>query len=140
MLAVKGFVAGLISAALLAFLLLVPAGLVPGGTWIWPRAIWLVAVVGAVTVVGLVALAIARPASLKVRMQGMIATKEKRQPPADAVISGMLVGLSPDVAGFHPHRCLPSAFATPSFCAHLSLGRRRRHRRNSDGPGCSGAE
>jgi protein-S-isoprenylcysteine O-methyltransferase Ste14 len=35
-------------------------------------------------------LAIARPASLKVRMQGMVAKKEKRQPLADAVISGML--------------------------------------------------
>ncbi len=37
MLIIKGLIGGLANLALFSMLLLIPAGLVPGGTWIWER-------------------------------------------------------------------------------------------------------
>ena len=77
--------------AMAAILLLVPAGLLPGGTWLWPRGIAFVAVSGAIQLAGNSALAIWRPAHLRVRQQSVVAPKDRRQPWIDAVGSAALL-------------------------------------------------
>ncbi|HEY2709566.1 MAG TPA: isoprenylcysteine carboxylmethyltransferase family protein [Caulobacteraceae bacterium] len=68
-----------------AVLLLIPAGLIPGGTWLWSRGLELVGAFALVTTVGNVALACLRPEHFQVRQQSVVASKEKRQPLLDAV-------------------------------------------------------
>lgn len=68
-----------------AALLLVPAGLLPDGTWVWPQGLLLVAMLAAITTGAQVALAVFRPASFEVRQQAFIADKAKRQPLIDAI-------------------------------------------------------
>lgn len=74
-------------------LLLVPAGLIPGGTWLWPRGLALVAMLGVVSAVGNLALALWWPAHFQVRRQGVVASREKRQPLIDAVGSAVLLAI-----------------------------------------------
>ncbi|MET0271738.1 MAG: isoprenylcysteine carboxylmethyltransferase family protein [Phenylobacterium sp.] len=81
----KSLLASLSFVAVLALLLLVPAGLAPGGTWAWPRAWGFLAGYGGAAIVGYAALAALRPASFDVRMQGLVARKAKKQPLIDAV-------------------------------------------------------
>ena len=90
MLVVKAIFSGLIGASLYAALLLIPAGLVPDGTWIWPRGIALSVALCLLSVAGTVALAIINPASYRVRLQGPLAQRHARQPLADIVITGLL--------------------------------------------------
>ena len=80
----KGLVAPLPVIFAVATLLLAPAGMV-SGVWSWPSAWWFLATYGTLSLAGSVALAVARPASFKVRQQGVIAAREKRQPLIDAV-------------------------------------------------------
>src|SRR5580698_7966233 len=75
-----GLLAALRADLTFAALLLVPAGLAPGGT-----GLWFVGVFGAVSVAGNMALAGLRPAHFQVRQQGVVASKDKRQPWLDAV-------------------------------------------------------
>ena len=72
-------------AAVLGALLLVPAGLVEGGTWLWPRGLAFLAACGAIGLAGNLALATWRPEHFEVRRQGVVASREKRQPRIDAV-------------------------------------------------------
>jgi protein-S-isoprenylcysteine O-methyltransferase Ste14 len=65
-------------------LLLLPARMV-SGIWSWPHAWWFLATFGVLSLAGSVTLAVARPASFKVRQQGVVAAREKRQPLIDAV-------------------------------------------------------
>jgi protein-S-isoprenylcysteine O-methyltransferase Ste14 len=71
--------------AIVAVLLLIPAGLLPGGTWVWPDALAFLAAYGAVNGVGYLALAIWRPAHFRTRQQNVVAPRERRQPWLDAV-------------------------------------------------------
>jgi protein-S-isoprenylcysteine O-methyltransferase Ste14 len=80
----RGFLAPLPVIFAVATLLLAPAGMV-SGVWSWPRAWWFLAAFGTLSLAGSVTLAVARPASFKVRQQGLVAAKEKRQPLIDAV-------------------------------------------------------
>lgn len=82
----------LLGQATCAVLLLVPAGLVPGGTWLWYRGLAFVAAFAAITLAGNVVLAIWRPPHFRVRRQSVVATPEKRQPLLDAVGSAGLIG------------------------------------------------
>jgi len=82
---VEGLLAGLAAVLPIAAILLVSAALVPGGTLVWVRALWFLAVYGAIAVIGNIALATLRPDSFRVRQQGVIAKKEKKQPLIDAV-------------------------------------------------------
>jgi len=68
MLIVKGLLGGLFQVALLGALLIVPAGLVPGGTWLWERALIFLAVYGVVLEITIVAFAVKAPASLEARL------------------------------------------------------------------------
>ncbi|MFI4935053.1 MAG: methyltransferase family protein [Caulobacterales bacterium] len=76
----------------IAALLLVPAGLLPGGTWLWPQGLWFVGVFGAVSAAGNIALASFRPEHFRVRQQGVVASKGKKQPLIDAVGAAVLIG------------------------------------------------
>lgn len=68
-----------------AALLLVPAGLLPQGTWVWPQGLQLLAVLTAIITGARIALAVYRPASFEVRQQAFVAEKAKRQPLIDAI-------------------------------------------------------
>jgi protein-S-isoprenylcysteine O-methyltransferase Ste14 len=92
-----------------AFLLLVSAGLVPGGTWLWFKGLAFVGMSIAISIAGNLALAIWRPAHFRVRQQSVVASREKRQPLIDAVGSagliafgmGWLVFIAVDVFRLH---------------------------------------
>jgi protein-S-isoprenylcysteine O-methyltransferase Ste14 len=87
-----GLLAALRAELTMAALLLIPAGLVPGGTWLWARGLWFLGLYGAIAVAGNVGLARFRPAHFRVRQQGVVASKDKQQPRLDAVGSaGLLV-------------------------------------------------
>jgi len=83
----------LTNAAITSTLLLVPAGLVPGGTWLWPRGIAFVIAYVAVNAIGDLVLAAWRPAHFQVRQQSVVASREKRQPLIDAVGSAGLLAV-----------------------------------------------
>jgi len=80
----KGLLAPLPLIAIAAVLLLAPAGLI-AGAWAWPRAWAFLGVFGLASLAGSVTLAVAAPASFKVRQQGLIAPRAGRQPLIDAV-------------------------------------------------------
>jgi protein-S-isoprenylcysteine O-methyltransferase Ste14 len=82
--------------------LLVPAGLLPGGTWLWPRGLAFVAGVGLVQLAGNIALALWRPAHFQVREQGVLASPEKRQPLIDAVGVAFMMVFAVAWLGFIP--------------------------------------
>ena len=81
---IKSLVGSVAYAAVLAALLLVPAGLAPGGTWRWPAAWLFLAAYTGLAGLGYVLLALYRPASFDVRQQGVVAGKERKQPWLDA--------------------------------------------------------
>ena len=68
--------------------LLVPAGLVPGGTWYWPRGLIFLGLYGVVLEAAVVTLAVAAPASLAARLT---APASKQQPAADRLATAFLV-------------------------------------------------
>jgi protein-S-isoprenylcysteine O-methyltransferase Ste14 len=82
MLVLRGLLGGSFQIALVAALLLLPAG-----TWHWPRAIQFLVVYGLVLSVSIVALARLAPASLEARM---MAPAAKSQPIADRIVSALL--------------------------------------------------
>ena len=91
---IDGLLASLGGVLSVAVLLLLPAGLVPGGTWLWPQGLWFVGVTGAISLAGNGALAVARPEHFGVRQQSVVASKEKQQPLIDAVGSAGLIAFS----------------------------------------------
>jgi protein-S-isoprenylcysteine O-methyltransferase Ste14 len=68
-----------------ALLLLVPAGLAPGGTWLWPQGLVLLGLLSVVVIGARMAMAVYRPESFEVRQGGFVADKGKRQPLVDAI-------------------------------------------------------
>ena len=88
MLMLRGLIGGLFQVALFGSLLVVPAGLVPGGTWYWPRALLFLGVYGCVLVISIVALAIKAPASLEARLKPLAS---KKQPFTDRLVTLGLV-------------------------------------------------
>lgn len=85
---VKGLIGGLFQLALFAVALVVPAGLVPGGTWYWPRALMFLGLYGVVLEASVVILAVAAPASLAARLS---APASKKQPVPDRIATAFLV-------------------------------------------------
>ena len=88
MLILRGMIAGLSNAGFLAALLLVPAGLVSGGAWRWPRALVFLAAYCVILEAGAIVFAIAAPASLKARLRGPVSRK---QPLADRIVTAILM-------------------------------------------------
>ena len=72
--------AGLMGVPILSALLLIPAGLVPGGTWFWPHGLAFVAAYVAVNTLGNLALAVWRPAHFEVRQQSVVAAQISSSP------------------------------------------------------------
>lgn len=85
---IKGLVGGLFQLALFAVALVIPAGLVRGGTWYWPRAIIFLGLYGVVLEAAVVTLALVAPASLAARLSP---PASKKQPVADRVATAFLV-------------------------------------------------
>jgi protein-S-isoprenylcysteine O-methyltransferase Ste14 len=94
--------ASLLGVAPVAVLLLAPAGLTPGGTWVWFRGLALVGGYGAVSTLGNLALAIWRPAHYRMRQQSVVAPRARRQPRLDAVGTVVLIGLAAVWLAFIP--------------------------------------
>lgn len=82
----------LIPVAITAALLLIPAGMTPGGTWLWWRGIWFVAGSGAINLGGALALAIRRPAHFRVRRQSIVAARSTAALGGVAVLLAMTLG------------------------------------------------
>jgi len=83
MLVLRGLIGGLVQLAVLAALLLIPAG-----TWHWPRAIQFLVVYALVNSVSIVSLARLAPASLEARLTAPAA---ESQPVADRVVTAFLI-------------------------------------------------
>lgn len=81
--ALKGLLAALSMVAVIALLLLLPAALTPNGA-VWPRAWSALAVIGVVTALSTVAMAVLLPEHFAMRQQGPFAGKERGQPWIDA--------------------------------------------------------
>jgi protein-S-isoprenylcysteine O-methyltransferase Ste14 len=88
MLILRGLIGGLFNVAFFGACLIVPAGLVPGGTWYWTRALVFLGVYGFIMVVAIVTLATKAPASLEARLK---APASKKQPVADRIVTAFLV-------------------------------------------------
>ncbi len=71
MTAVGGFFLGLLGGAMYGAIVLVAAGLAPGGTWLWMRGLWFVAGAALVSAIGSAWLSATNPAALKVRLQNI---------------------------------------------------------------------
>ncbi|MHC5039950.1 MAG: methyltransferase family protein [Planctomycetota bacterium] len=90
MLIVKGLLGGLFQIVLFCTCLLLPAGLIAGGTWTWDRALLFIGVYGFILEATILVLALVAPASLEARLEGF---SSKTQPRADRIITGMLFGI-----------------------------------------------
>lgn len=87
-LTIKGLSGGLFQLALLSAFLLVPAGLVPGGTWCWKHALIFISVYGFILEATIVTLAVVAPTSLEARLK---APASKSQPVADRVVTAIFM-------------------------------------------------
>jgi len=85
---IKGLIGGLVQLALFGVALLVPAGLVSGGTWYWMRGLIFLGLYGVALEASVVALALVAPASLAARLS---APASGKQPAADRVATAALV-------------------------------------------------
>jgi len=88
MLIFRGLIGGAFNLVLFGVFILIPAGLVPGGTWYWPRAFILLGVYAFIIVVSIVALAVKAPASLEARLKPPVS---KKQPVADRIVTAFLM-------------------------------------------------
>jgi hypothetical protein len=78
----NGPIGGLFNLAFFFVLLLVPAGLVAGGTWHWPRAFVFLGMNGVLVESSIVVLAEMEPASLEARLRRPVS---KKQPVTDSL-------------------------------------------------------
>ncbi len=124
MLILKGLIGGLFQLALFGALLIVPAGLVPGGTWYWERGLVFLGVYGVILETCIVTLAVVAPASLEARLRAPVSRK---QPVADRIVTAILIlpGLAWFVAipvDVFYWKLLPSPVFVVSVCgAALSI-------------------
>ena len=88
MLIIKGLLGGLFQVAILAAFLLVPAGLVPGGTWLWERALIFLGVYRVILEITIVAIAIKAPDSLKARLEMRAAGGQSQ---GERIVNGLLI-------------------------------------------------
>ncbi len=88
MLIIKGLLGGLFQVALLGALLIVPAGLIPGGTWYWARALIFLGAYGVILEITIVAIAIKAPDSLKARLEMRAAGGQSQ---GERIVNGLLI-------------------------------------------------
>ena len=85
---IKGLLGGLFQVAILGAFLIVPAGLVPGGTWLWERALIFLAVYGVILEIVIVVFAVKAPASLQARLATPGGSEQSR---AERMASSFLI-------------------------------------------------
>ena len=90
MLIIKGLIGGLFQVVMFAVLLLIPAGLLPGGTWVWKRAIYFLIGYGIFVEILIVWLCIVAPAGIEARFKK--APKDAKRPKEDKILS-LLLGI-----------------------------------------------
>ena len=90
MTAVGGFFLGLLGGAMYGAIVLVAAGLAPGGTWLWMRGLWFVAGAALVSAIGSAWLSATNPAALKVRLQNIYPDRARKQPLLDRFATTIL--------------------------------------------------
>ncbi len=76
---VKGFVAGLRQLVLFAAFLIVPAGLLPNGTWLWERGLQFLAIYGVFMEVSIIILFFIAPDNLEGRLKSPFNKKQSKQ-------------------------------------------------------------
>lgn len=81
---IKGLLGGLMQIMIVAIFLILPAGLLPGGSWLWWQAIILIAAYGVVLEVTIIIMFIKVPASLEARFKR---ADKSKQPKADRIIT-----------------------------------------------------
>jgi len=84
----QGLVGGLVQVALFGIALIIPAGLVAGGTWYWPRALMFLGLYAVILEASVVTLALVAPVSLAARLR---APASRKQPVTDRVATAFLV-------------------------------------------------
>jgi len=99
MLIIKGLLGGVFQVAVLALFLIVPAGLVPGGTWLWERALIFLAVYGVILEIVIVAFAVKAPDSLRARLE--IRTSGG-QSSGERMVNGLLIPVLGAAMAFIP--------------------------------------
>jgi protein-S-isoprenylcysteine O-methyltransferase Ste14 len=87
---IQGFFLGLLSGAFYGGIVLVAAGLAPGGNWFWAPGLWFMAGAALVSAIGSAWLASANPAALKVRMQSIYQGHARKQPLVDRLATTIL--------------------------------------------------
>ncbi|HEY4100381.1 MAG TPA: isoprenylcysteine carboxylmethyltransferase family protein [Gemmatimonadales bacterium] len=85
---IKGLIGGAVQVAIYAAALLIPAGIVHGGTWYWPRALLFFLLYAIALEASVVVMAIAAPNSLAARLTP---PATEAQPMADRVATLLLV-------------------------------------------------
>lgn len=88
MLIIKGLIGGLFQVVIFAAMLLIPAGLVPGGTWFWKRAIYFLIGYGIFTEILIVWLCIVAPAGMEARFKK--APKDVKRPKEDKILTPLI--------------------------------------------------
>lgn len=84
---IKGLIGGLIQLALFSVAFIIPAGLVPEGTWYWDRALIFLVVYGVILTITILTLAVKAPANLEARLK---APTSRNQPMADRIITTIM--------------------------------------------------
>lgn len=91
MLIVRGLIGGLSQCLMIALFLLVPAGLVPGGSWFWGRGIALVALYALILESTIIIIGLKAPASLEARLKR---PEKGKQPEADRIITSIFISVT----------------------------------------------
>jgi len=99
MLIIKGLLGGLFQVAVLALFLLVPAGLIPGGTWLWERALIFLGVYGVILEFTIVAFAVKVPDSLRARLD---TRTSGGQSAGERMVNGLLIPVLGAAMAFIP--------------------------------------
>ncbi|MCK4643349.1 isoprenylcysteine carboxylmethyltransferase family protein [bacterium] len=89
MLIIKGLIGGLFQVVMFGALLLIPAGLVPGGTWVWKKAIYFLIGYGILIEALIVWLCIVAPGGMEARFKK--APKDERRPREDKLLKLLVI-------------------------------------------------
>lgn len=73
---IQGLFGGLLQLVFLGAFLLIPAGLIPGGTWYWPRLLIFIGGYGIILEASIITLAIIAPENLKARLKSPVTKKQ----------------------------------------------------------------
>ena len=88
MLIIKGLIASFFESMVFTILLIIPAGLLPNGTWFWPRAIIFCSVYFIISIVCIFYINSVAPAGLETRLK--IAPKDEKRAESDKILLPLL--------------------------------------------------